>query len=781
MIFSRQVYLLLLTFIFCTVVANAQDKPIGYWESLLPYGNAIGLATDGMSTLFPICNQSFFSYNASNNNTETFAKETGMSDIGMQCTTYDPLTKTLVLVYSNGNIDLFKDNTFYNIPDLKVKSVTGNKSVYEAYAENGTAYLSTSLGILVIDLTNRVISGNYQFVQNKQILYVSSFRSAGNYFYAATQNGLYRANKSDPELQNFADWQRIDSVDSFISLASVNDILFLATPKSVFGLVNDSIDTLYTCAFTPDTSANHHDTSITHIDAGVNRLLISEFRSSDYNGDIKILDTNFQITDTITNIGEPLQAVQLLDGTIWVADAYYGLEKSDGGNNIEKHSPPGPSDPNSWDLYVNNKDLWIAHGGYNDLFLASGNFHGVSNLNNGKWTDYLRFVYPPFDTLTDFVLVVKDETNGTLYFGSYLYGLFTLYKDGSYQLLNQNSIFDPDYHYDRHSFRQITGLALDQSDNLWVTEATFGDKLYVKAASDGTWYRYNIPPAPIGGPLVIDDYGQVWFMTDIGIGGLIVFNSNNTLSDTTDDHYYHLNTGVGFGNLPSNTVICIAKDKNNQIWVGTDNGIGIVSGCQSPFTTSSTNSPPCDAEIPIVQYDQFAGYLFAGSNVRSIAVDGANRKWIGTDQGVWLLSPDASQIIYRFTQDNSPLPSNNIQKIAIDNVTGDVYIGTTQGLISYRSTATEGGTSNENVLVFPNPVKSGYSGTIAIKGLVDNADVRITDIDGQLVYRTTALGGQAVWGGTDYTGHRPQSGVYLVFISSSDGSQTYVGKIVFMK
>ena len=166
--------------------------------------------------------------------------------------------------------------------------------------------------------------------------------------------------------------------------------------------------------------------------------------------------------------------------------------------------------------------------------------------------------------------------------------------------------------------------------------------------------------------------------------------------------------------------------------------------------------------------------------VRAIAVDGANRKWIGTNNGVWLISPDANQIVSRFTVDNSPLPSNVIQKITIDQPTGEVYIGTDQGMVSYRGTATEGGTENVNVTVFPNPVPSGYTGTIAIKGLVENADVRITDISGQLVYRTKALGGQAIWNGIDYKGHRPQSGIYLVFITNKDGSQTHVGKIAFM-
>jgi hypothetical protein len=281
--------------------------------------------------------------------------------------------------------------------------------------------------------------------------------------------------------------------------------------------------------------------------------------------------------------------------------------------------------------------------------------------------------------------------------------------------------------------------------------------------------------------MLVDKSDQVWFINSNPDGaagdGLTDFDSNGTPEDPTDDNFYHLHAGAGTGNLPDNTVLSLACDKNNNIWVGTANGIGIVNHCSSPYSGSA----PCDADRPIVQYDQFAGYLFDGNAVTAIAVDGANRKWVGTGDGVWLLSADASKIIYRFTKDNSPMPSNTIMKIAIDDVTGDVYIGTDQGLVSYRSTATEGGTTNNNVIAFPNPVPPGYSGTIAISGLVANADVRITDINGQLVFKTKALGGQAVWSGVDYTGHRPQSGVYLIFVSNNDGTQTFTSKLVFLQ
>jgi hypothetical protein len=233
--------------------------------------------------------------------------------------------------------------------------------------------------------------------------------------------------------------------------------------------------------------------------------------------------------------------------------------------------------------------------------------------------------------------------------------------------------------------------------------------------------------------------------------------------------------GAGSGNLPSSNVLDIAKDKNGFIWVGTDDGVGVIQCPQSVFTTQG-----CDAVLPIVQQGNFAGYLFKGEEVRSIAVDGADRKWIATGNGVFLISSDGEKMIYRFTEENSPLLSNDVRSIAIDGKTGEVYFGTVNGICSFRSTATEGGATNQDVLVFPNPVPPGYSGTIAIHGLVNNAIVKITEADGRLVYQTRALGGQAVWDGKDYKGRRISTGVYLVLVSDDGRKENLVTKIVFI-
>jgi hypothetical protein len=208
--------------------------------------------------------------------------------------------------------------------------------------------------------------------------------------------------------------------------------------------------------------------------------------------------------------------------------------------------------------------------------------------------------------------------------------------------------------------------------------------------------------------------------------------------------------------------------------VGTDNGIGVIQCPQNVFNGG------CEAILPIVPQGNFAGYLFSGESVQSIAVDGADRKWVATHNGVWLISSDGEKIIEQFTQDNSPLLANDVKKIAIDGKSGEVFFATAKGICSFRSTATEGGESNSNVTVFPNPVPPGYGGTIAIRGLAANSIVKITELNGRLVYQTRALGGQAVWDGKDYKGRKISTGVYLVLVSTDDKAEKTATKIVFI-
>jgi len=256
---------------------------------------------------------------------------------------------------------------------------------------------------------------------------------------------------------------------------------------------------------------------------------------------------------------------------------------------------------------------------------------------------------------------------------------------------------------------------------------------------------------------------------------LICFDHGASIDNINDDRWKQYGGGSGSGGLPGNDVLCIAKDKSGFIWVGTNDGIGVIQCTQDVFTGSG-----CDAILPLVQQGNFAGYLFKGEEVRSIAVDGADRKWVATKNGAWLISADGEKLISQFNETNSPLLSNDVNRIAIDGYTGEIYFSTAKGICSFRGEATEAGEKNNDLLIFPNPVPPGYTGTIGIRGLVNNAIVKITELNGRLIYQSRALGGQVVWDGRDYRGQRISSGVYLVLITDDTRKENLAGKIVFI-
>jgi hypothetical protein len=248
--------------------------------------------------------------------------------------------------------------------------------------------------------------------------------------------------------------------------------------------------------------------------------------------------------------------------------------------------------------------------------------------------------------------------------------------------------------------------------------------------------------------------------------GLVVF-------DDKMNRFRHFNRGATTGNLPGNDIFALTKDNKGEIWVGTEKGIVVFYNPDQAFLSGVS----LKASTPIINRRP----LLEDQPVRCIAVDGANRKWVGTDNGVWLFNPDGDEALLNFTTKNSPLPSDKILDIAVNHTTGDVFIITDAGLVSYRAGATITTEKLECANVFPNPVRPGFTGQIAISGIANNATVKITDITGTLVYETTALGGTALWNGADYNGERVRPGVYLVLSSNAEGAETCISKVAVIK
>jgi ligand-binding sensor domain-containing protein len=737
-------------------VIKAQMAPIGSWQTHFSYNTATTVERVGDKVFS--ASSHLRSYSLTDQSFDTYSKVNGLSDVGIKLIRYDMASDYMIIIYNNSNIDLMQGNNFYNMPDIKNLNITGSKRINTVFFKNNKFYLSTDFGIVVLDPIKKEIKETYVLQLNSKILSVYDMSSSNGYFYAVTSDGIFKADETNPILQNFANWSLIDGhVCNFIF--NHKNSLYTITADSLFKVENNLLSGIYGSSV-----------PILNVRMGINDFYLSE--SDDNVRAIKIFNEQAILIDSAVAIN-PRDVVEINTNEIWEADFWDGLVKLNSRKNKELIRPNGIFSNSTYNLTIQNNELYVIAGGENG-WIYTYNGDGFSKYdNNGTWTTFNRTVgTSSMDTILDVMDLVVDPRNNYIYAATFQSGLLELHPDNT-SVVYKNTPYVQAQIGD-NSYR-LAGLAMDSDNNLWMSNYGAPDQLVVKKA-DGSWQKFAFPYAvseKTASQIVIDNANQKWMVAPRGVG-IYVLNDNNSIDNKNDDKIKFLRTGAGFGNLPSNEVNCITKDLNGKLWVGTSDGIGIFNCAENVMDQSG-----CDAELKIVKYDLNAGLLFQRENVRTIAVDGANNKWIGTNSGVWLISDDAEKILQRFNTDNSPLPNNEVNKITVHPISGEVFIATNAGLVSYRGNATEGKENNDGLLVFPNPVPSQYGGTIAITGLVGNADVRITDAAGQLVYRTKAQGGQATWNGFNYTGKRPRTGVFYVFVTNADGSESKAGKFIF--
>ncbi len=747
------------------LAAQNPVQPIGNWREHLSYqhctqvvlGDKIYAATD--AAVFSIDNKNQISRNT---------KITGLTDIGVAAIAWDATAAQLIIAYSNSNLDILKGSIVTNMGDIQRSTYVGDKSILSIYCNNGLAYISSGLGIIVVDLHKYEIKDTWLIGVNGTQIRVNAVCSDNQFIYAATKEGLKKADLKSANLSSPASWQLLGSqvglsTGSIENIVSVNNKMVAQKNDSLFIQNNGQWKLFYTDA----------SCQIVNLNSSSNALQVCE-RKADNSSRVITLNESGFIQSSISKPGIitfPKNALQN-GNDIWIADFFGGLLKSN--NSIDQFIPNGPLGNASGEMLFHKNRLVVAAGSVNEAWNYLHNKDGIFEYTNDEWNFKGYFNKPELDSVLDFITVAFDPDNESIWAGSYGGGLVN-FSGSDISIYKQNNSTLQASPSDPKSVR-VSGLYFDQNNNLWISNYGAKKNLQVRK-KDGTWKGFSIPFAITENAvsqIVVDDLNQIWVVSPKG-NGLFCYNPGANLDATSDDKWKNYLAGNGNGNLPSNNVTCIAKDKNGFIWVGTDRGIGIIQCLSDIF-----NGAGCDALLPIVQQDRFAGLLFHDETIRSIAVDAANRKWIGTKNGVWLVSPDADKIIYQFTSENSPLLSNDVKKIAINPNTGEVFFATSNGICSFRSTATEGSVNNNKVLVFPNPVPPGYNGTIAIRGLTNNALVKIAELNGQLVYQTRALGGQAIWDGNSYNGKKVASGVYLVIVRDDGGTDKLVTKIVIV-
>ena len=725
-----------LIFLFFSVYLHAQDVPIGSWKDYLSYNSASYIA-EANDKIYCVASGGLFFIEKKEETINRLSKTTGLSDINAKQVAYAEALDITIIVYENCNLDLLKNNQIINISDIKRKEISGLKLINNITVKDTIAYLSSSLGLILVDLKNTEIKDVYKVDGSDENAAINGCAFLGDSIIVSTDDGLYFANVNDPNLSDFNRWSLYhNSYPSYGNILTANNTLFIDTSAQLISV-----------------STNNNN-------------LIQVFSDS------IVINNNPYITHSkFTNIK---YAWIDNESNLWVADSANGLLKFTNYEYQDAYNPEGPIRNDIYSLEFAENKLYQCHGGHSNFGANALINDGVSIKDSyDDWINYDRYKLGNARDILEVAI-----RNGIEYYASWYHGIPEL-QNGELKtkhgFANTNGVLDTTY-YSNNRIR-ISDLKFDSYGNLWALSSEVNHPIVVKTI-DNEWFAFTMNQSQVDlffDDLIIDRNNQKWGVLGRG-NGLFVFTENNTLENTSDDQYKLLNTNIGSGNLPSLQTYSLAEDLNGEIWVGTDKGIAVFYTPNEVFSGYNF-----DAQQILITEGDYGQYLLSEEKIKCIAIDGANRKWIGTEKsGVFLLSEDGQEEVRHFTKNNSPLFSNDIIDITINHQNGEVFIGTSKGLISYRSDATKGAYSQKETQVFPNPVTENYSGPIAIKGLYANANVKITDVAGNLVFETTSNGGQAIWSGKNKDGKRASTGVYLVFSTDSYGEEKMVSKILFI-
>jgi len=723
--------------LFLPLFINAQDVPIGYWKDYQSYTSASYIA-EADNKIYCVTNGGLFYINKEDNTVNRMSKVTGLSDIGINQIAYDQDSRITIITYENCNIDLIKNNQIINISDIKRKEIIGNKLINNIIIKEKIAYLSCTFGLVLLDLENEEIKDTYKIGQNGNFEGINSCAFNSSNIFVASEGGVYYADKNSSSLFDFNSWMLdTNRTENYQNIFAIEDSIWVGNGNSFYN--NNSL------------FQTNNDTILKY-----NNLLLS----ADTILNNQLEDINFIYKDS--------------EGYLWVADDNNGLLKFTNSKYQESFRPEGPIRNEIYSLEYEDNTLYMCHGGHSNFGLNSLIDDGVSFKNTtDTWINNNRSEIGGARDILE--VAVKD---GYTFYASWYHGISKMKDEDfieKYGYNNTNGVLDTVY-YSNNRIR-ISDIKFDDHGNLWGLSSEVNHPLFVKTKND-EWFSFSMNQNKIGlffDDLIIDQFNQKWGV--IGRSrGLFVYDDNNTISDPSDDQYKTIKNTVGQGNLPSMAVYSIAEDLDGEVWVGTDKGIGVFYNPSAIFSGNNF-----DAQQILITEGEYGQYLLSEEKIKCITIDGANRKWIGTEKsGVFLISDDGMEEILHFTTNNSPLFSDDIYDITINPTSGEVFIGTGKGLISYRSDATNGATTQSTTKVFPNPVRETYNGIISISGLVAGANIKITDIDGNLVFEDFAKGGQASWNGKYKNGDRVSTGVYLVFSTDINGVEKIVSKILFI-
>jgi ligand-binding sensor domain-containing protein len=731
--------------------------------------------------IYALADNAVFIYNIDTKETKKLSSVQGLSGETTTAIYYNTTFKRLVIGYQNGGIEVVDENNEITISsDIVNFNQSGEKSINHISGFETKLYLSTPFGIVVYDIEKLEFGDTYFIGNNSNAVNINETVIFNNQIYAATEVGIFNADVSNPLLIDFNNWQQNFSGRDFKQINAFNNQLITVENTNVFSingpvlsLIRDFTENVVSIK----TSNSHLSIALPTKGLILDTSLNPVFQSL----------SNSEFNFTLNNV--------LFDNNnIFLATKEFGIltTTEDQSLTFTEIHPEGPLANSSFSIAVRNNNLWIVYGGYDDAYTPLQQRKGFSHFNGENWVN-TRFdsSFPVIDLN---YIAIDPNSENKVYISSFgdtrdinsvsTGGMLVVENDeisAFYNHLNSGLEDLVPNESDRVSLR-ISGSTFDRQGNLWIGNISNKDELK-KLSQNGQWSSFNISelktiPDKYGlSEIAIDNNNSIWMGTRRN--GIYVFNENGNRKRA-------LVTTINNGNLPDTDVKTVAIDQNNRVWMGTRSGIVVYNNAAGIFDENILNAEPV-----IILDDGIPKKLLGDQTINSIAIDGAENKWFGTDNGgVLYTNPNGQTTLANFSSQNSPLPSNRILKISVDESSGKVFFATDKGIVAYNSKVSPFGDRLGDIYAYPNPALKthefitidGRNGTYLPKG----TNVKILDVTGNLVYETNVIegqelqGGKVVWNKTNLAGTPVASGIYIVLMSNDDASETSVTKIAIV-
>ena len=708
----------------------------------------LALASD---RIYSINENAIFYLNFSDNSLGKISKMNGLSDVSISASACNRNDDVLLIGYKNGNIDIVKNGSVTNVPDFKNKLISNDKSIIDIDFLNNKAFISSKFGILVLNYMDHQIEDTYILFEGGQNLtinrlYVDSLSST---LYVATEKGIFSAKYGEKNLADYNNWSKITSFGN----GNYSDVCkfagsIIATKHS------QNTDSVY--VFNGQTVKPFVKTyqGFMRMRISENRLLFVCKRLIDVYDNQYLLKK--RIDSSFTDIVEINDAVIDNTNILWFNDYERGLFKSTSPKPIVAQSPGSDVISSINDV---NHLLVVTHGVFWRYYTSKISFQ----LSDNIWQ-----FYKDWSAVDPVCLGYEKNVYMHLFAGTWATGLVEY--DDWWHIINRyntkNSILGSDY---------ISDVKMDNNGNLIIYNALSNSKPFTVITKNNEWYSWTYPEFTLCTgvrPLYIDSHNRKWVLTDFGV---LVFDDKSTPLDHSDDEIGYLPIIDNEENNFSQFDFSMAIDKNNILWVGTQFGIAYYPNADNLFNDSKPRLSRNKITVNGV-----VDYMLSTETINCIAVDAANRKWVGTNNGLFLISSDGEKVLAHYTKENSPLPSNNISALSVFDQESRLYIGTLNGLMSLDLGISVARKDFSEVKISPNPVPHTFTENIKIDGLVENTIIKIIDVNGELVYETKSEGGTAFWDGKNLSGNRVATGVYVVMLQTEDQSQNHISKIIFI-